>query len=67
VGEFNEEKSYAGVHTVWKCLINAFSILIKWVAWKVGNGERVRVGDGPWIGCVGNYKLSKEMKESLQH
>lgn len=31
------------------------------LAGKVGSGERVRIGQDPWVGCGENYLFSEEM------
>ena len=37
-----------------------------WLVWKVGNGERVRVGSNPWVGSGEDYKLLENLIASLQ-
>jgi hypothetical protein len=38
------------VSTHYKALVQAFPINGRWLVWKMGNGEKVRVGVDPWIG-----------------
>jgi hypothetical protein len=33
--------------------------------WKVGDGRKIRIGEDPWEGSDGSYKLSKELVEKL--
>ena len=44
---------------------SAFYLVGKWVSWKIGNVINVRIGEDPWIGCKGNYKLSHACLEAL--
>jgi hypothetical protein len=35
------------------------------VAWSIGRGDRVRLGEDPWVGVAGNYILSRDLKTLL--
>jgi hypothetical protein len=35
------------------------------MAWKIGKGNKLVIGKDPWIGCNGNYRLSKPLLLSL--
>jgi hypothetical protein len=50
---------------VWIALVKAFPLIGKWTAWKIGRGNKVIIVEDPWIGCKGNYRLSKEMITDL--
>jgi hypothetical protein len=43
---------------VWKALVEAFPLVGNWTVWRIGNGEKVRLGEDPWLGAGNNYKLS---------
>jgi hypothetical protein len=46
-------------------MVNVFTLIGKWLAWKVGRGNKVRIEENPWIGCMGNYRLSGLLLEVL--
>jgi hypothetical protein len=41
---------------VWKGLVKVFNILDNWVASKIGHGNKLKIGEDPWIGCSGNHR-----------
>jgi len=43
---------------IWKALVKDFLLASKWVAWKVGKGDMVKISEDPWMGCLGNCRLS---------
>ena len=43
---------------VWKSLVEAFPLVSNWTVWHVGNREKVRLGEDPWLGAGNNCKLS---------
>jgi len=51
---------------MWTTLALAFPLLGKWMAWKVGNVQRIRIGVDPWIRCGNNHILSKRIKEKVR-
>jgi len=32
------------------------------LVWIVGKVDRVRIGEDPWMGCIGNYRLLGPLK-----
>eukprot|EP00253_Pinus_taeda_P008844 PITA_08844 len=50
---------------IWKATLDAFKIIERGLAWKVGNGECVRIGKDPWVGCNEHYALSPGLLEQL--
>jgi hypothetical protein len=36
------------------------------VAWKIGKGNHVRLGEDPWIGATDNYILSPDLRAQLR-
>eukprot|EP00253_Pinus_taeda_P002170 PITA_02170 len=50
---------------IWKATLDAFKIIERGLAWKVGNGECVRIGKDPWVGCNEHYVLSPGLLEQL--
>jgi hypothetical protein len=43
-------KSVLSSSTRWKAMVDAFPLLGKWAAWRIGNGRSIRVGEDPWEG-----------------
>eukprot|EP00253_Pinus_taeda_P033955 PITA_33955 len=43
---------------IWKATVEAFIVIEKGIAWKVGDGKNVRIGRDPWVGCNQTYALS---------
>jgi hypothetical protein len=37
-----------------------------WLAWSIGNGSRVLVGQDPFVGCSESYKLSEDLLQHLK-
>jgi hypothetical protein len=37
--------------------MKSFLLIRKWLASKVGDGRRIRLGEDPWVCCGDNYKL----------
>lgn len=42
-----------------------FPMVGSWLVWKVGKGNRVRLGVDPWVGCGKNYRLSENLVNIL--
>jgi hypothetical protein len=45
--------------------VKVFPLVDKWLAWKVGNGNNVRIGENPWIGCGKNFRLNFSVRSPL--
>eukprot|EP00253_Pinus_taeda_P008065 PITA_08065 len=43
---------------IWKATSESFKIIEKGLAWQVGNGENLRIGRDPWVGCNDFFALS---------
>lgn len=46
-----------GTSIVWKSLVRAFPWIGQQIAWKIGKGNKVQIGEDPSLGYRGNYKL----------
>eukprot|EP00253_Pinus_taeda_P013898 PITA_13898 len=62
----NPVKSHKKVSAIWKATLESFKVIEQGLAWKVGNGEKVKIGKDPWIGCNENYALSPGLVQQLE-
>jgi hypothetical protein len=46
-------------------MLKAAPLVGKWTAWAVGKGNKLRLGEDPWIGVSGNYTLSAPLLARL--
>ena len=60
------EKEYKNGSIGWKSFVLVFPLIENWLAWYVGNGKKVRLGEDPWIGVGDGYKLSCDTIEKLK-
>eukprot|EP00253_Pinus_taeda_P008825 PITA_08825 len=51
----------------WKATVAGFSIIEQGLAWKVGDGQNVRIGRDPWVGCNDLYALSQGLLDQLDN
>eukprot|EP00253_Pinus_taeda_P025127 PITA_25127 len=42
---------------IWKATSEAFKIIEQGLSWQVGNGENIRIGRDPWVGCNDLFAL----------
>ena len=59
-------KTQKKVSVIWKATLESFKVIEQGLAWKIGNGEKVKIGKDPWVGCNGNYALSPELIQHLE-
>ena len=38
-------------------MVLAFPLIGNWIAWKIGNGRSVRLGEDPWVGAREDHKF----------
>jgi len=53
-------KSFQNASVIWKAVILSFPLIGKWLVWKVGAGNRVRLGNDPWVGSFDREMASLE-------
>lgn len=58
--------TYHNELVIWKDVVLAFSLIGNWSVWKVGLGNKVTVGEDPWVGCDGRHRLPRKMVEGLR-
>ena len=44
----------------------SFPLIGDWLAWFVGDGKKVRIGEDPWIRAGNGYKLSHGTTKKLK-
>lgn len=58
-------KPFPNASTMWKALVLTLPLLGKWKVWKLGNGQNIKLGVDPWIGCENKHILSEGIGEKL--
>jgi hypothetical protein len=48
----------------WKAMMEALPLVSEGLAWKIGNGKEVRVGEDMWAGSGPTYLLSRGLIEA---
>jgi hypothetical protein len=59
-------KSHQNALIVWKVVILAFPLVGRWLIWKVGRGNKVRLGEDPWVGYGVSYRLSENLVQIIR-
>eukprot|EP00253_Pinus_taeda_P028145 PITA_28145 len=62
----NPIKTQKNVFAIWKATLESFKVVEQGLAWKIGNGEKVKIGKDPWVGCNGNYALSPDLVQHME-
>jgi len=60
------DKNTLNASTIWKATMNSFNIVEDALAWRVGNGEKLRIEIDPWVGCNEDFTLSREVMDSFR-
>ena len=50
----------------WKAVVKSFDVIGNGLAWMIGNGRKLRVGEDPWTGCVQQHKLLENIVLALR-
>jgi hypothetical protein len=50
---------------IWKAILNTFPLIENGLAWKLGNGNRFRLGKDPWPESEGNHLLTEQLIQCL--
>lgn len=61
----SQQKSIKGASSICKAIINAFSVVENRLAWKIGNGQRFRLGKDPWPSSERQHLLSDQLIQHL--
>eukprot|EP00253_Pinus_taeda_P010579 PITA_10579 len=61
----NPNKKGRNFSVIWKATVEAFKVIEQGLAWQVGNGEQVRIGRDPWVGCNESFALPPELTNHL--
>jgi len=62
----NPMKKGKNASVVWKATVEAFKVIEQGLAWQIGNGESLRIGKDPWIGCNEKFALSPGLIRHLE-
>eukprot|EP00253_Pinus_taeda_P012859 PITA_12859 len=62
----NPSKKEKNTLVVWKATMEAFKVIEQGLAWNIGNGENLRVGKDPWVGCNEKYAFSPGLINHLE-
>jgi len=46
---------------VWKEIVDCFPMIGKWLAWKIGCGRNIQIGEDPWVGSRGAHKFLEDL------
>ena len=52
--------------SIWEAVLNSLEVIRSGLAWKVGNGNKVRIGWDPWLGCRNDHIQPLELVECLE-
>lgn len=58
-------KDSTNASVIWKVTIVSFKLVEEGLAWQVGNGEKIRLGIDPWVGCNETFALSRGVSEFM--
>ena len=59
-------KMHAGGSVIWKAVVKSIDVIESCLAWFVGNGRKLRVGEDPWVRCTQQHHLPKLMVDVLR-
>ena len=62
----NPKKSHARGSMIWKVVVQSFSFLESNLAWKVGDGRKLRVSEDPWVDSAQKHILPSHMVEEMR-
>eukprot|EP00253_Pinus_taeda_P023807 PITA_23807 len=62
----NPAKNKNNASVIWKETVESFRVIEQGLAWKIGNGQNVKIGKDPWVGCNMNYALSPGLTQHLE-
>ena len=60
------DKSHARASIFWKAVIKSFDVIGGGLAWSVGNGRKIRIGEDPWDGCLQQHLLMEDTIQALR-
>ena len=59
-------KSHAGGSIIWKVVVKSIDVIESSLAWYVGNGRKLRVGEDSWVGCIQQHRFPDHTMEVLR-
>jgi hypothetical protein len=67
IGEWirRANKNIPNCSIIWKAVIKSFHVIGDGLAWKIGRGDKLRIGSDPWLGSGNAHSLSQELQYHL--
>eukprot|EP00253_Pinus_taeda_P030204 PITA_30204 len=54
------------ISSIWKAVVNTIPLLRDGLTWRIREGNSVRIGKDPWVGCGNAHRLPIELIEHLK-
>ena len=61
----SQQKTKKRASVIWKSILNDFPLIENGLAWKIGNGNRFRLGTDPWLRSGINHLLTEQLIQSV--
>jgi len=63
----NPLKQLNNVSIIWKVVTNSFHLVCDWLIWKIGKGDKMKIGLNPWVGSRDIHKIPLQMIQELRN
>lgn len=60
------DKQCSNISVIWRSVLNSFDIIDAGLAWRIGNGTKVRIGSDPWPGSDMRHILPQPLIDFLR-
>jgi hypothetical protein len=50
---------------IWKEMVESFPLVFNWTVCRIGNGNKVRIGENPWAGANVDFRLFDDLMTFL--
>eukprot|EP00253_Pinus_taeda_P008270 PITA_08270 len=54
------------ISSIWKAVVNTIPLLRDGLTWRIREGNSVRIGKDPWVGCGNAHRLPNEVIDHLK-
>eukprot|EP00253_Pinus_taeda_P002467 PITA_02467 len=62
---FCSQQNTHNVSSIWKAVINTIPLLREGLTWRIREGNSVRIGQDPWVGCGNAHRLPIDLISHL--